>query len=330
MEKRKTNKQILSPDVRLLICLILMLITIATCSRKETPLEPANADSSWLYQLQNAEVSKIKTSGFDYVVMDYSRDGTDAGAYSKSEIEDLNAANIVPICYISIGEAEDYRYYWSDTWTTGNPDWLSKTNPKWQGNYKVKYWDPEWQNIVYGYIDKIMDQGFAGIYLDIIDAFEYWSDSSNGESEVLSEQEAASRMIQFVKSIADYCRVTKGQSSFLIFPQNGERILDYDTDGSYLSACSGIGVEDIWYDETVKKTDQEVNERLQYLRKFVETGKIVLSVDYVDDGTGYSGTNKTRIDDYINKAVAESFIPYAAVSDRELDEINIIEGLQPR
>ena len=79
---------------------------------------------------------------------------------------------------MSIGEAEDYRYYWQTDWTSTKPDWIEAENPDWEGNYKVKYWETEWQNIIYGdsdsYLDKIISVGFNGVYLDIIDAFEYF------------------------------------------------------------------------------------------------------------------------------------------------------------
>ncbi|NOX86519.1 MAG: hypothetical protein GXO86_11260, partial [Chlorobi bacterium] len=82
------------------------------------------------------------------------------------------------VCYMSIGEAEDYRYYWQPDWKPGNPSWLDKENPDWEGNYKVKYWDKGWQGIIFGndgsYLKKILDAGFDGVYLDIIDAFEYF------------------------------------------------------------------------------------------------------------------------------------------------------------
>jgi len=79
---------------------------------------------------------------------------------------------------MSIGEAEDYRYYWQSGWKVGNPSFLDKENPNWKGNYKVRYWDKDWQNIIYGndnsYLKKILDAGFDGVYLDIIDGFEYF------------------------------------------------------------------------------------------------------------------------------------------------------------
>ena len=79
---------------------------------------------------------------------------------------------------MSIGEAEDYRYYWDSDWEPGHPSWIEEENPDWPGNYKVKYWNSSWQDIIYGngdsYLQKILDQGFDGVYLDIIDAYEYF------------------------------------------------------------------------------------------------------------------------------------------------------------
>jgi len=59
-------------------------------------------------------------------------------------------------------------------------------------------------------------------------------------------------------------------------------------------------------------------------------GKPVLTVDYVDDGTGYVGENRERIDEYLEKALEKGYTPYAALWDRELDELNLIDGVQPR
>jgi cysteinyl-tRNA synthetase len=82
------------------------------------------------------------------------------------------------LAYMSIGEAEDYRYYWDASWATSPPSWLAEENPEWEGNYKVRYWEKGWRNIIYGndnsYLQKIINAGFDGVYLDIIDAFEYF------------------------------------------------------------------------------------------------------------------------------------------------------------
>ena len=58
-------------------------------------------------------------------------------------------------------------------------------------------------------------------------------------------------------------------------------------------------------------------------------GKPVLSVDYVDDGSGYAGANRIRIEAYWTKATEAGFAPYVASVDRTLDRFVQISGLQP-
>jgi len=279
--------------------------------------------------LQNADPEEIANSGFDLIVMDYSYDGSEDGEYSPQEIQLIKSGGVIPIAYLSIGEAEDYRFYWRDEWSENPPDWLGKENPEWEGNYPVKYWVDEWKDIIFSYLDRIISQGFAGVYLDRIDSFEYWSDPDNGEDIVLSEEDAAIKMINFVLEIAEYCRETRGLSNFYIIPQNGERILEYDKNGIYLETISGIGIEDLWYKGLDPNPAQVVEERIQYIDQVAIAGKIVLSIDYVDDGSGYKGENKERIDDYVSKAREQGYIPYVGQSDRALDELVIIPGVQP-
>lgn len=82
---------------------------------------------------------------------------------------------------VTVGEdanAEDYRYYWQSEWKRDKPAWLARENPEWRGNYKVRYWDPAWQEIICGagdsYLNRILASSFDGVYLDIVDAFEYF------------------------------------------------------------------------------------------------------------------------------------------------------------
>jgi len=308
----------------------ILLVSAKCIHRDEIEKHPSIDVDSWAYQLQNADPDLIASSGFDLIVMDYSRDGTDEGRYTPGEIDRIKRCGVIPIAYISIGEAEDYRFYWNEEWYGNPPPWLGKENPDWPGNYKVRYWDDDWKGIVFEYLDEIMEQGFSGVYLDIIDAFEYWSDPDNGEDTHLSEEEAARKMIVFVEEIAHYCRDIRGKRDFYIIPQNGERILEFDVDGSYLRTISGIGVESLWYDGLDPIPPEETEERTPYLDEILDAGKAVFSVGYVDDGSGYAGSNKMRIDDYRAKALGKGYIPYIARSDMELDELNIIEGVQPR
>lgn len=89
-----------------------------------------------------------------------------------------NGGRRLVVAYMSIGEAEDYRYYWQASWRVNNPSWIEEENPDFAGNYKVQYWRPEWQDLILSgpdsYLNRILSSGFDGVYLDLIDAFEYF------------------------------------------------------------------------------------------------------------------------------------------------------------
>lgn len=102
--------------------------------------------------------------------------------FSRREVLALKrkacGGNRFVLAYLSIGEAEDYRPYWKSAWTAFPPAWLEEENPTWPGNYKVRYWMEEWQSILLegegSLLHQIVDAGFDGVYLDIIDAFEFF------------------------------------------------------------------------------------------------------------------------------------------------------------
>ena len=127
-------------------------------------------------------INDVSQTNYDLILMDLFFN--DNQEYTQSEIAALktkaNGGKRLVISYMSIGEEEDYRYYWQSDWDKNKPEWLDKENPNWKGNYKVWYWEKEWQDIIYGndnsYLKKILDAGFDGVYLDIIDAFDYYEE----------------------------------------------------------------------------------------------------------------------------------------------------------
>lgn len=131
------------------------------------------------YTSKQAFITALSNTDYDAIIMDLYFENE---SFTESEIAQLkqkaNGGARMVICYMSIGEAEDYRYYWNNDWNTNPPAWLADVNPDWPGNFKVKYWDNEWQNIIYkndnSYLNQIISAGFDGVYLDIIDAFEYF------------------------------------------------------------------------------------------------------------------------------------------------------------
>lgn len=236
----------------------------------------SNQMNSWGYQLQNYDLDALRSFDVDILVIDYSKDGTDSTAFTKQEITDLQSNGKRVVSYISIGEAEDYRYYFDESWLSSPPVWMDGENPDWEGNYKVKYWDPEWQTIIFSYLDKIISAGFDGVYLDIIDAYEFYEDSV---------PEAPQLMIEFVSNISNYTRQKAG-SDFLIIPQNGEGLLQND---EYREVIDAIGKEDLYLEEdgiTHKTDEREYSENL--LDLLIGDNKPVLLVEYTSDPNAIS------------------------------------------
>ncbi|MCX6334786.1 MAG: endo alpha-1,4 polygalactosaminidase [Bacteroidia bacterium] len=125
-------------------------------------------------------INAITSTNYDLLIMDlFFNETTEFTAGEVTQLKDkANGGKRLVISYLSIGEAENYRYYWQAGWKSGNPFWLDDENRAWKGNFKVRYWEPEWKKIIFGnddsYTKKILNNGFDGVYLDIIDAFEYF------------------------------------------------------------------------------------------------------------------------------------------------------------
>lgn len=131
------------------------------------------------YTTKTEMISAIAATNYDVIVMDLFFNDT---ALTSSDLATLkhkaNGGRRLVVAYMSIGQAEDYRYYWQSSWKTNPPSWLGRVDPDWPRNYWVQYWDPNWQQIIYGndqsYTKKIIDAGFDGVYLDIVDGFEHF------------------------------------------------------------------------------------------------------------------------------------------------------------
>ncbi|MBI3949164.1 MAG: endo alpha-1,4 polygalactosaminidase [Acidobacteria bacterium] len=278
-------------------------------------LQPPGLETinDFLYQLQNLDLEAIGDTAYDLIVMDYSSDGSEAGEFTATQIADLKQSpggSKVVLAYMSIGEAEDYRFYWQRHWRPGNPPWLDHQNPNWPGNYKVHYWDPAWQAIIFEYTDRLLSAGFDGAYLDIIDAYEYYAERGRAS--------AAQEMADFVAAIAAHARAR--DPDFYIFPQNAPDLATLVP--AYLNSVNGIGQEDIYYgyDEDDQPTPPEVTAELErYLDVFKSAGKLVLTIDYA--------ITPAHIDDAYAKSRAKGYVPFCTV--RDLDQLTTNPGHEP-
>jgi cysteinyl-tRNA synthetase, unknown class len=285
--------------------------------------------NDFLYQLQDMDLGAMGNAGYDVVIMDYSSNGGADGEYTAQEIATLKQSGKVVLAYISIGEAEPYRYYWDPSWIPGTPDWLGRSNPDWPDNYKVKYWHPKWQNIISAYLTTLVNQGFDGVYLDIIDGYYYWANEAfaNGENEQLADdQTAADRMIDFIVTIAGHCRTTANDPHFIVCPQNGTYLIWDGTDANvarYWDVIDAVGAEDTYYFGN-RDNDNPLDPQtdiIDNLDEYVTRKKVVFATDYL------TAANTTAIDNFYLNCRTKGFLPFA--TGRDLNELRINTGHDP-
>jgi cysteinyl-tRNA synthetase len=258
--------------------LIVALAVLGVCCASAQTDTPRLGDvKSWAFQLQNVDPLEIKLSPYEVVVIDYGFDRRNATAFPREVVDMMrkrsNGKRRFMFAYMSIGEAETYRYYWQDSWLTNRPEWLEPENPDWPGNYLVQYWNPAWQAIIYGgpnaYLDRILDAGFDGVYLDGVDKFEQWR---------RRRPFAGDAMVSFVGAIASYARAQR--KDFMIIPQNGDGLL-----GSlqFRGVIDGFAREDLLYGEKqpeIRNAPQSITESLKRLRWLAAEGKPVFVIEY--------------------------------------------------
>lgn len=270
---------------------------------------------SWAYQLQALDPLEIAQSLYDVVVLDYAMQKDSVRAMPPEIIDIMrrkpDGSRRFILAYLSIGEAESFRYYWRKAWTKERPDWLEKENPHWPGNYTVKYWDPDWQAILFGtpdaYLDQILDAGFDGVYLDGVDVFE----RHRGRPDAMAD------MVDLVAKVAAYARSRR--KDFLIVPQNGERILG---DPRMLDIIDAFAREDLLYNENRSNTpnrEHDIEETVATLKTVTRVGKPVLVVEYVRD--------HELAADLLREIASFGFIGY--VARRDLRGLDVLDKPPP-
>lgn len=276
---------------RILVCFA--IIACAAAPAREF------APKSFAYVLQadrlaatrEAVVQKLATCDRDLIVLDAAFNTDPGGDWTLAEIETIRAGKSGRrvVAYLSIGEAEDYRPYWQKSWDAnkdgkpdaGAPAFLNTENPDWKGNYRVRYWQPAWQQIMLPAVDKIVTQGFDGIYLDIVDAFEFYEydekakdwldDRPNPETGRTYRED----MIAWVAAIAK--RARDKHSGFLVIPQNAAQLLEH---ADYRGLISAIGVEDLFVAGKKLRAEKQSRYVISFLEKLKPHAKPVLVIDY--------------------------------------------------
>lgn len=228
----------------------------------------------WLQRVQEADLARLDP---EVVVVDYSRDGGEGGERTVLEVERLRrrpgGGSRIVLAYLSIGEAEDYRFYWKDL--RGRRALVGPANRRWPGNYRIRYWEPAWHDVVYrgprSYLDRILAQGFDGVFLDTVDAAEQWEDAGTAD--------APARMAALVRAIADHARARR--PDFLVVAQNPDRILG---EPGVVEALSGVSSEAHLFPGGREARPPVRDRVLETLRQVRAHGLAVLVIEYPRSG----------------------------------------------
>ena len=255
---------------------------------------PAFSDKDKLIViLQCASFLILHRADFDIAVID-----CDDSSLTKKEITDLQNQGKSIISYLSIGEAETYRSYWQNSWQTGNPQFIEEENPDWPGNFKVKFWVREWQEIIFSELEQIVLRGYDGAYLDVVDTYKYFEQKGYSLSKHY--------MIEFIKNISAKAKAINPK--FLIIPQNAE---DLAGNGAILKSIDGLGRENLWFKNNIRVDEEENSSALEDLLYAKENGKFVFAI-------GYLSTDDLK-NEFLSLCSRYGFIPY--VGKIELDTI---------
>lgn len=271
---------------------------------KEPPLR---AVDSWGYWLQEYDLERLDRAPVDMLVIDYSRSDPKGGAMIPFSVDDVQRLRTRPdgsrrlvLAYLSIGEAEEYRYYWKPDWKQTAPSWHIAENCRWPRNHLVRFWDEGWKEIVFkgpsSYLARIQDAGFDGIYVDRIDVYYDIKDRY---------PDAREKMIAFMRELADTAR--ERNKRFLVVAQNAEDLL---SDETYRDAIDGIAKEDLLHgvDGTGKRNSAElVSWSIGQIQKLQRESKAAFAVEYLKDANQAAST-RTELE---KLGIVPVFVPRA-------------------
>ncbi len=267
----------------------ILLLGNVSAAQESSRKKAAALRGTWGYVLQAEKlaptraqaVELLAASGRDVLVLDpFYEPGRRWQAEELRRIGRGKPGRVL-LAYLSIGEAEDYRPYWRSGWKKHPPQFLGAENPHWPGNYAVRFWHPQWQRIILQEVDRVLAQGFDGLYLDKVDAFEHYEyDPSSGRwidnrRNTATGQSYRADMIAWVRLVA--ARARRRRASALVVPQNGEQLL---LAPRYRRTIDAQAVEDLFCDGDRPQKASATDYRLGFLRLLSREGKPVVCVEY--------------------------------------------------
>ncbi len=134
------------------------------------------------------------------------------------------------------------------------PDWFGKQNPGYAGLYTVQYWNPVWKRAIFANIDKIVANGYDGVFLDVLDGNNEWSPGNPAGNPVYPD--ALREMATLLSDIKSHIKSAYPQKRFYLIGNNPTGIAAHFP--SALRNLDAIFNEWVYYGQ--KPTDGMVSE----------------------------------------------------------------------
>lgn len=96
---------------------------------------------------------------------------------TASELQQLKPGETLVVAYLSVGEAEPGRPWYTDGRV--DPGWLLVLNQNW-GSYYVDANQPGWQRLMVSLAGEFMQKGFDGVFLDTVDTVDVYPGTRPG------------------------------------------------------------------------------------------------------------------------------------------------------
>jgi len=266
-----------------------------------------NAD--WVLYTNGPNLDEIMNSNASLFIIDYSSDGTDKKAFTKTQIDNLRNSGKTILAYLNVGAAENWRYYWKKL----DKGIILSPLQGWQGEYYVKYWYDSWISIVKEYLGKIVNAGFDGVMFD-------WANIYMSQT-LQIDTKKSQRDLKY--AMADTLRKVMSTYPNLKYAfVNGDDLLVEFPD--LIKYVRYVVVESVFFSNLKSKVGtQEFENRIKTLTTLTQQNVIVLSVEYIDNGNPLDKENASRIKDYIRMCKGYGFLYYIAKSNQKLDTINV-------
>ena len=221
-----------------------------------------------IYVLQGVVPSDIAAAPVTAKVVEMYDDS--GNLLSAAQVAQMEAGGGQVLGYFSIGEAENYRSYWSSVPSSI----LGPQDPAWPGDYQVAYWTPQWLTVAEGEIQKMITQGYNGAYFDVVgEATETWAQQNapGGDAE--------GAMVKLIQELGAFAHAQNPNFKIWINSSGAEPML---SNPALINAIDGVFEEQLYYQSATKATSSaDLSYNVSLLDNVTKAGKPVVAIEYI-------------------------------------------------